>query len=202
MNRGIRVLVSVLLGVVLAAAIAYVQTRGGPQNAPSGVAGAKVGGHFAGLVDENGKALGQEDFAGKYQLVFFGFTHCPAICPTELTRISYVLKNLDAPEREQVAALFITVDPERDTPAHLKEYAALFHPDIRALSGPADELARVRRDWKVYAAKVETGDTTEYTMDHSAYLYLRGPDGLLIDIFDAHEGSKPVLDAVKAALKR
>lgn len=197
MKRTIRLVISVVIGVALAALIAYAQTRN--TKAPGGVAGTQIGGHFEGLVDQDGKAVTPATFAGKYQLVFFGFTHCPSICPTELLRMKTVLAALSEGERAKLAPVFVTVDPARDTPAKMKEYVAMFDPAILALSGPEDATRATLKDWRVYAAKAP-GEGEDYMMDHSAYLYFRAPDGRLLDLFDAHEPTPDVAAAVKAQI--
>uniref|UniRef100_UPI0030EB57F7 SCO family protein n=1 Tax=Sulfitobacter litoralis TaxID=335975 RepID=UPI0030EB57F7 len=105
------------------------------------------------LVDHHGQAVTQEDFAGRWQLVFFGFTHCPDICPTSLAYMDNVLELL-GPDADQVAPLFVTVDPERDTPAVLKDYVANFHPQLIGLTGSQDQIAKATDAFKVYNEKL------------------------------------------------
>ena len=137
---------------------------------------ALIASEFA-LVDHTGKAVADEDFAGKWQLVVFGFTYCPDVCPTTLATVSAALEELGA-DADQVAALFITVDPERDTPPVLAEYLANFDPRIVGLSGSPEQIKAAAKEFRVYYAKVDKGDAPDaYTMDHSAFLYLMDPDG-------------------------
>lgn len=191
-----------MVGVALAALIAYGQVKN--QSAPSetGIAGTPIGGSFAGLVDGHGKTVTEDTFKGKYELVFFGFTRCPAICPTALQKVKAALKDLSAAERAQIAPIFVSVDPERDTPETVGQYTALFSPAITGLTGTPAAIDKVKADWKVYASRVQTSDMPEYTVDHSAFLYLRAPDGLLVNLFETTDTPAKISAALKAALKK
>jgi protein SCO1 len=140
-----------------------------------------IGGPFN-LTDHNGQAFSDKDLRGKSFLVFFGFTHCPDVCPTTLFEISEILRNL-GPQADRTAALFISVDPERDTPKAMQEYLASFDPHIRGLTGDAATLDAVARAYKAYYKKVplEGGD---YTMDHTALVYLMDKDGQFVSSFN------------------
>ena len=141
----------------------------------TGPALAAVGGPFH-LVDQDGKAVSDEDMKGRPFLVFFGFTHCPDVCPTTLFDVSQMLHAL-GPDAGRIGALFITVDPERDTPAVLKDYLANFDPHLRALTGDPAAVNAALKAYRVYATKVplEGGD---YTMDHTAVVYLMDRNGI------------------------
>lgn len=132
------------------------------------------------LVDQDGRTVTDADFKGHPFLVFFGFTHCPDVCPTTLFEISEILRNL-GPDAGKVNALFVTVDPERDNPAALKDYLASFDPHLRGLTGDPDAIAAVLKGYRVYARKVpqEGG----YTMDHTAIVYLMDKDGRFVAPF-------------------
>ncbi len=127
------------------------------------------------LVDQNGRTIRDEDLRGKWQLVFFGFTSCPDICPTTLTNITAVLEEL-GPAADKLQALLITVDPERDTPAVLKDYLAPFDPRILGLTGTPEQVGAALRSFRVYASKRPL-DGGDYTMDHSAFIYLMDLQG-------------------------
>lgn len=142
---------------------------------------AAIGGPFQ-LLDQDAKTVTEQDFKGKPLLVFFGFTHCPDVCPTELFDMSEVLRKL-GPDANRVAALFITVDPERDTPAVMKDYLSSFEPQIRGLTGDTAAIAAVEKTYRVYAKKVPL-DGGEYTMDHSAVLYLMDKNGRFVAPFN------------------
>jgi protein SCO1/2 len=154
-----------------------------------------VGGPFR-LVDQNGRAVSDQDFKGEPFIVFFGFTNCPDICPTTLFEMSEVLKRL-GPDADKTAALFISVDPERDTPEKLKDYVSSFHPRIFGLTGTPEEIATVEREYRVYAKKVPLKDG-DYTMDHTAVVYLMGKDGRFIAPFNLKKSA----DEAAADLRR
>jgi cytochrome oxidase Cu insertion factor (SCO1/SenC/PrrC family) len=151
----------------------------------SPLAGAAIGGPFS-LVDHNGKAVTEKDYAGNYKLVFFGFTSCPDVCPAGLEKMSAALKTL-GPKAEEIQPLFITIDPERDTPEVMKEYVAMFHPRLTGLTGSVEQVDAVLAAYKVYAAKAEGGDPENYLMNHSAYTFLMGPDGQPLTMFGAED---------------
>ena len=148
--------------------------------APIGHAVAAVGGPFR-LEDQNGKPVTDADMKGRPFLVFFGFTHCPDICPTTLFDMSQMMKAL-GPDADRVNALFITVDPERDTPKVLKEYLSNFDPHLRALTGDQAAIDAAIKEYRVYAKKVPL-DNGDYTMDHTAMIYLMDKDGHFVAPF-------------------
>ena len=127
-----------------------------------------IGGPFT-LAGSSGKTVTQKDFAGEPTLVFFGYTHCPDVCPATLFEMSEALRALGADKK--VAALFVTVDPERDTPEVLKEYLASFDPRIVGLTGSREAIDAVLKEFRVYSRKVP-GEGEDYTMDHTALIYL------------------------------
>ena len=130
------------------------------------------------LPDTEGKVRSLQDFRGKAVVVFFGFTQCPDVCPTTLAEIAQA-KQLLGPDGAKVQGIFVTVDPERDTPEVLKAYMANFGPDFVALRGSPEQLAAVAKDFKVYYKKVEGKTPGSYTMDHSAASFVYDPEGRL-----------------------
>ena len=142
---------------------------------------AAIGGPFQ-LTDQNGKAVTDKNLKGKPTLIFFGYTHCPDVCPTSLFEISEVLRALGK-DADKVNAVFISVDPERDTPATMKEYLSSFDPHLEGLSGDPAETAKVVTSYRVYAKKVPTKDG-DYTMDHTALIYLMDRDGRFVSPFN------------------
>lgn len=150
------------------------------------------GGSFT-LTDHNGKTVTEKDFTGKYRLIYFGFTYCPAICPTELSKITTALNQL-GDKGKDVLPMFITIDPERDTSEKMKNYVSLFHPSLVALSGTPEQIKHVLKGYKIYAAKRQDEGMTEYTMDHSSYIYLIAPDDRLLHIFKMEDGAQKVAD--------
>ncbi|MGQ9723790.1 MAG: SCO family protein [Tepidimonas sp.] len=139
------------------------------------VTGAPYGKKLA-LTDQNGQRRTLEDFRGKVVMLYFGFVQCPDVCPTALARAVEVMQRL-GPDADRVQLIFVTVDPERDTPALLREYLAAFDPRFIGLTGTSEEIAAAAKEFKVYYAKVPTGSS--YTMDHSAQTYLIDPQGRL-----------------------
>ena len=137
--------------------------------------GISLGGPFS-MTDQTGRAVTEADFRGQPVLMFFGFTHCPDVCPTELATMTTAL-DLLGPEGERVRPVFVSVDPERDTPARLAEYVALFSPRLTGLTGTPEQVAAMARAFRVYYARATPAGSSEYLMDHSAFIYLLGPDG-------------------------
>jgi len=156
---------------------------------------AAIGGPFQ-LTDQNGKAVTDKSLKGKPTLIFFGYTHCPDVCPTSLFELSEVLRALGK-DADKVNAVFISVDPERDTPATMKEYLSSFDPHLEGLSGDPAETAKVITSYRVYAKKVPTKDG-DYTMDHTALIYLMDRDGRFVSPFNL----KRTPDEAAADLKK
>ncbi len=144
------------------------------------VSASLIGGPFS-LVDGDGKSVTDADFKNAPYLVFFGFTHCPDICPTTMFDISQVFRALG--REKKIKALFITVDPERDTPATLKDYTASFDTRIVGLSGPRTAIDNAIKAFRVYARKVP-GSGEDYTYDHSAVVYLMDRQGRFVSAFN------------------
>lgn len=140
-----------------------------------------IGGPFR-LVDQNGVVVTQDDLKGKPSLIFFGFTHCPDICPTALFDMSQVYKALGR-DGERVSAFFVTVDPERDTPEILKEYLSSFDPHLRGLTGDPAAVAAMEKAYRVYSKKIPL-DGGGYTMDHTALVYLMDKEGRFVAPFN------------------
>jgi len=136
------------------------------------------------LIDGNGRAVTHEDFPGRFQLLTFGYTYCPDVCPTTLAEMAAVMKAL-GDDATRLQPIFISVDPERDTPSQLRSYVAFFHPALLALTGSPQLLRRAADSFKVRYEKVrEPGAATgEYTLDHSAGMFLLGPDGVYLRKF-------------------
>jgi len=145
---------------------------------------ALVGGPFQ-LVDATGKTVTDADFRGHPFLVYFGYTHCPDICPTTLAQISEVLQRLPG---KPVQALFITVDPERDTAKVMSDYVSSFDPRIVGLSGSPEQIAAIEKEYRVYARKAPAKDG-DYTMDHSSIVYLMNAKGAFVEVLDVERSA-------------
>ena len=160
---------------------------------------ASLGGAFR-LIDQTGAARTEADFHGAYPLIYFGFTHCPDLCPRSLGAMSTAMDELSAREPDKarrLALLFITVDPKRDTVAVMKDYAAKFHPRLIGLTGSAEEVERVTRSYGAFYAPVPDGDGN-YAMDHSGFIVLMGPAGEYLTHFE----SDVSVEALVAELQR
>jgi protein SCO1/2 len=191
MTRTIRVLVLASAFLAGAAALAAIAIVIWPRGGEMAVSPSAVGGPFR-LTDQNGRTVTDADFKGKPFLVFFGFTHCPDVCPTALFDMSEAFRRL-GPDAEKMSALFISVDPERDTPEKLKDYLQSFHPRISALTGTQAEIDAVTKAYKAYAKKVPL-DGGEYTMDHTAIVYLMDREGRFVAPFNL---KRPADEAAK-----
>ena len=142
---------------------------------------AAIGGPFQ-LTDQAGQSITEKNLRGKPTLIFFGFTHCPDVCPTSLFEISEVLRAMGG-DADRVNAWFISVDPERDTGAAMKDYLSSFDPHLKGLTGDTDAVAKVISGFRVYAKKVPLKDG-DYTMDHTALIYLMDRDGKFVAPFN------------------
>ncbi|MBR0829126.1 SCO family protein [Bradyrhizobium manausense] len=142
---------------------------------------AAIGGPFQ-LTDQNGKTVTEKDLKGKPTLIFFGYTHCPDVCPTSLFEISEVMRALGK-DAGRVNAVFMSVDPERDTPAVMKDYLSSFDPHLAGLSGDPAEVEKVIKSYRVYAKKIP-GKEGDYTMDHTALIYLMDREGRFVSPFN------------------
>ena len=142
---------------------------------------AAIGGPFQ-LTDQAGQIVTEKSLQGRPMLIFFGFTHCPDVCPTSLFEISEVLRAMGS-DADRVNAYFISVDPERDTDAAMKDYLSSFDPHLKGLTGGPDAVAKVISGFRVYARKVPLKDG-DYTMDHTALIYLMDRDGHFVSPFN------------------
>jgi protein SCO1/2 len=165
--------VSLLVGLLLLFAM-----MGGGHNM---AAAAAIGGPFQ-LTDQGGQTVTDKSLQGRPTLIFFGFTHCPDVCPTSLFEMSEVLRTM-GPDADRVNAYFISVDPERDTPEAMKDYLSSFDPHLKGLTGDPEVMAKVTTEYRVYAKKVPLKDG-DYTMDHTALVYLMDRDGRFVAPFN------------------
>jgi protein SCO1 len=169
--------------VVLALLGLAVATFIGPQERPRA---ALIGGAFA-LQDGDGKTISDQTLRGRPFLVYFGYTHCPDVCPTELARISDILTQMgDKP----IPALFITVDPERDTPKIMRDYVSSFNPAIVGLSGSRQAIDAAEKTFRVFARKGPLQADGDYSMDHSSIVYLMDKNGAFLEAFNVERAPK------------
>jgi protein SCO1/2 len=172
----------------------------GPEASEPPLKGARIGGPFA-LIDQNGRRVTDRDFAGKYRIMYFGFTHCPDVCPTDLAAITRALKAFegkDPARAAKVVPIFVTVDPERDTPPVMKEYVASFHPRMVALTGAPEDVAKVSKEYAVWSEKGEPQPGGGYNVNHSRAEILMDPSGEPVALLPDDKG----VDGITAELDR
>ncbi len=199
-GRGFALIVVLLAGAAgaLAWAVGHLVGDAAPTAGETASGGAVIVSDFE-LVDQDGRAVRGEDLRGKLQLVFFGFTACPDICPTTLTNVTAALEELGA-DAGALTPMLVTVDPERDTPAVLKEYLTAFDPRILALTGTPAQVAGALASFRVYASKRELEDG-DYTMDHSTFVYLMDKSGDYLRHFSASGSVEELVAGIREAIK-
>jgi protein SCO1/2 len=193
--RNLTVLAAFLAGLVFSVGVVLL-LRGHMVEAGSGPPqAAAIGGPFR-LTDQDGRIVTEEDLKGRPSLVFFGFTHCPDVCPTTLFDISLIMAAL-GPDADRTRAVLITIDPERDTREVLKDYLSSFDPHLSALTGDLPAIAQVAKEYRAYFKKVPL-DGGGYTMDHTAIVYLMDKEGRFVSPFSL----KRTPEAAAADLRR
>lgn len=186
--------IGLVLGAVIGGAGFLMDQKPSASAKPPLMNAASIGGPFT-LTDQDGKTRTEKDYAGTYKLIYFGFTYCPAICPTELQKTAEALRDLPDALRAKIQPIFITVDPERDTVAVMKNYVPLFSKNLIGLTGSVEQIDAVKKTYKVYAAKVPQDDT--YTMDHSSYIYFMTPDDKPVYLFRATDTAETMVETLK-----
>lgn len=202
-----RFIAAAALALLLGAAGCGPQTSQQPKFQLTDVTGANFGKTLA-LTDHTGKPRTLADFQGKVAVIFFGFTQCPDVCPTTLGEMAKVVKELGA-DGDKVQVLFVSVDPERDTPELLKQYVTAFHPSFLGLVGDADATARTAKEFKVYVQKQPAKDTKDakeakgsYSVDHSAGTFILDSQGRLRLFAQYGAGAPALLNDIKMLLKQ
>ena len=201
-NRLIRVVTVLILGLGIAAAIAAYQIQHKKNSdlesfdkKTSSVVAKDFGGAFT-LTNQEGIRVTEKDFDGTKRLIYFGFTYCPAICPTELQKITTALNDLGE-QADDITPIFITVDPERDTVETMKQYVELFHPRLVGLTGSLAQIEQAKKAYKIYAAKVQDETMSDYTMDHSSFIYLIDEADNLRRIFKVDDTAEDITSYIK-----
>ena len=146
---------------------------------PAPLAGTRIGGHFT-LTDQHGQRISDTRFAGKYRIMYFGYTYCPDVCPVDVQNIAGAMRLLDKSDpalASRIVPIFVTVDPERDTPPVLKQFVSAFHPRMIGLTGSPAEIAAVAKEFAIYYHKQAPGPGGGYIVDHSRQAYLMNPKG-------------------------
>jgi cytochrome oxidase Cu insertion factor (SCO1/SenC/PrrC family) len=190
-----------ILGMVL---VAWQFGLLSPNERGSGVGGnAKIGGPFD-LLDHNGKPRTNSDFHGQFMLIYFGYSYCPDVCPTALQIMSTALQFLGK-KAASVQPIFITVDPKRDTPEHLKDYVKNFYPGMVALTGTEDLIKEVAKRYRIYFSKASQDKTQsnsdDYLIDHSSIVFLMGPDGQYITHFNHQTNAEAMAKIISKQLR-
>lgn len=187
------------LVVIAAAGFGFLMLRTPPVPPGTSVIDvSELGGPFA-LTDQSGRRVTQDDIAGRPYAVFFGFTHCPDVCPTTLFGLTQLMAAL-GPEADRLRILFVTVDPERDTVEQLRLYMASFDPRITALTGTSEATTQMLKNYRAYARKVPTEGA--YTMDHTALVFLMSSDGRFVSTLDMHEPQQIQLGKLRRLVDR
>lgn len=186
MNKTLAIVAALLVVIVVGIGPRLAQWAGvgmdhGGGSTTTTTSAVAIGGPFT-LVNGAGETVTEQDFRGKWTVVYFGYTFCPDVCPTGLATVASALDMLPADMQEKVVPVFVSVDPERDTPEVVGEYVSHFHPRMVGLTGTPEQVTAVAKEYKVYYKKVEDGDGP-YLMDHSAIAYLMGPDGQFVRHF-------------------
>ena len=183
--------------VLAASVLLALAFRDNPKGAAGTMLASAIGGPFQ-LVDQNGKRVSDADLKGKWQLLFFGYTHCPDACPTALNEIALALDRL-GDKRNAVRVVFITVDPERDTPEVLKTYVQSFDASIVALTGSPHQVAQAAKAYRVFYAKHPRPDGG-YDMDHSAVIYVMDPQGRFTATFTPDTSAPAIAERLQKLL--
>lgn len=163
------------------------------------LAGARIGGPFT-LTDQNGRTVTDRSFAGKYRLMYFGYTFCPDVCPTDVAAIAAGLKQVEGSDpaiAAKVVPIFVTVDPERDTPAALKQFAANFPVQLTGLTGTPAQIDAIKKAYGVYAAKGAATPGGGYMVDHSRQAYLMDPDNRPVALVPQDQGAAAVAATIR-----
>lgn len=185
-------------GVALAAALVLAACAPSQPAARPPLEGARIGGAFA-LTDQDGRAVTDRSFAGKYRLMYFGYTFCPDVCPVDMQNVGAgmrLLEKSDPALAARIVPVFVTVDPARDTPAVLKEFVRAFHPRMVGLTGSPQAIAAVEKAYAVYAKKGAVTPGGGYMMDHQNAVYLMDPAGKPLALIPADETPKAVADEI------
>ncbi len=206
-QRLFRTLILCCLGLLIGAGIALTtvmaERSGSTATSSKIVNAAGIGGPYT-LIDQDGVTRTEADFKNTYKLIYFGFTFCPAICPTELQKIAQALKSLPDDIRAKIQPIFITIDPERDTPAVMKKYVPMFDPRLIGLTGSVEQIEAVKKAYKIYGAKVppaEGAAADEYTMDHSSFFYFMTPDDQMISIYKTEDLASDMVEQLTEYFK-
>ena len=186
--------------IIAAFAVAALALTQWPTKGPIGSGTALIGGPFT-MINQKGETVTEQNFKGHYTIYFFGFTFCPDVCPTELQVLSAALKELGA-NADKITPVFVSVDPERDTPKIIGEYVSSFDPRLVGLTGSPEQVAAMAKAFHIFYQKVPNPkDPKDYEMDHSSIIYLMGPDGTFVKHFPYSTDAKALALDLKRVLE-
>lgn len=200
MRQRVLILVLVVMAAISAAiAAALVSRADRSAGRVGGLGEVQLGGPLD-LVDQDGRPFSEAQLAGRYRLVYFGYTYCPDMCPLGLHTMAEALDRLPPELAQKVQPIFVSVDPERDTPAVLKDYVTSFHPRLVGLTGTVEQIEATKKAWRVYARKSEEKRGDDYLVDHSTFTYLMGPDGRYLAHFSHGTTPEQMAERIRALL--
>lgn len=187
--------------LMIAAALLAACSRGAPatQNATPPLAGATIGGPFT-LTNQDGRTVSNKDFAGKYRIMYFGYTYCPDVCPTDMQHLGAAMRLLDQQDpalSARIVPIFVTVDPERDTPAVLKQFVSAFYPRMVGLSGSPAAIRKVADEYRIFYQKQPAGPGGGYLVQHSDYAYLMSPENKPLALVPVNGPPGPIVSTLE-----
>ncbi len=188
-----------ILGALALPTLALAACNSSQPPAKPPLEGARIGGAFT-LTDQNGQTVTDRSFAGKYRIMYFGYTFCPDVCPTDVQAIGAAVKKLEASDpalAAKIVPVFVTVDPTRDTPAVLEQFVSAFHPRMVGLTGTDDQIARIKTEYAVYSSKGDASPGGGYLVNHSRQAYLMDPDGKPLALLPQEQGPDAVVTEIK-----
>jgi protein SCO1/2 len=198
-GRSLALTLSVLALLILGASLLLMRLS--PSDNASRAEAIQIGGPFT-LTNHRGEPVTEETFAGRYMLIYFGYSFCPDICPTSLQTMAAAYDLLSAEEQAEVAPIYITIDPERDTVEAMADYVPLFHDDMIGLTGSVEQIDAAAGAYRVYHRKnVSEEGSDEYFVDHSSYYYLMGPDGRYVTHFGHEETEEEMAAGLREAIE-
>ena len=189
---------AVMVGAIAVAAGATALWMGLALRAQVQSGATKIGGPFT-LVDDTGAQVSEADLKGKSTVMYFGYTFCPEVCPTTLTDLAQWMQMIGQ-DADRLNYVFVTVDPERDTPKVMHDYVSAFDPRIRGLTGTSEQIAKVTKEYGVYYKRIPTSDGG-YVMDHSAVLYMMDPKGKFVGVIPYQEDTAKAVAKLKKLVK-
>lgn len=186
---------------LLAAALLAACSRGAPaiQNATPPLAGATIGGPFT-LTNQDGRTVSNKDFAGKYRIMYFGYTYCPDVCPTDMQHLGAAMRLLDKRDpalSARIVPIFVTVDPERDTPAVLKQFVSAFYPRMVGLTGSPAAIRKVADEYRIFYKKQPLSPGGGYLIQHSDYAYLMSPENKPLALVPVNGPPGPIVSTLE-----